>query len=56
MLAGVWLAALARFIRLHRGTGVRLRPGILLGFTPERCSESSGNGVHIGPESPLGQP
>ncbi len=40
-------------VRLHRGTGVRLHPGILFGLTPECRSESSRNRVHLAPDSPL---
>jgi hypothetical protein len=39
-------------VRLHRGIGVHLHPGILFGFTPECCSESSRNRVHLRPDSP----
>ena len=39
-------------VRLHRGTGVHLHPGILFGINPERRSESSRNRVHLAPDSP----
>jgi len=42
----------AETVRLHRGIGVHLHPGILFGFTPEHCSESSRNRVHVPPDSP----
>ena len=41
-------------VRLHRGIGVHLHPGILFGFTPEQRSESSRNRVHVPPDSPVG--
>jgi hypothetical protein len=40
-------------VRLHRGTGVHLHPGILIDIIPEHCSESSRNRVHLVPESPI---
>jgi hypothetical protein len=40
-------------VRLHPGIGVHLHPGILFGFTPECCSESSRNRVHVPPDSPF---
>ncbi len=39
-------------VRLHRGIGVHLHPGILFAFAPEERSESSRNRVHVPPESP----
>ncbi len=40
-------------VRLHRGTGVRLHPGILFEIIPECRSESSRNRVHLAPDSPM---
>src|ERR1700754_1359131 len=39
-------------VRLHRGTGVHLHPGILFGIIPECRSESSRNRVHLAPDPP----
>src|SRR3984885_8219335 len=39
-------------VRLHRGIGVHLHPGILFAFIPEQRSESSRNRVHVPPDSP----
>jgi Cof subfamily protein (haloacid dehalogenase superfamily) len=39
-------------VRLHCGTGVRPRPGILFEITQERRSPSSRNRAHLGPDSP----
>jgi hypothetical protein len=38
-------------VRLHRGIGVHLHPGILFGFIPECHSDSSRNRVHLRPDS-----
>src|SRR5215831_9435020 len=40
-------------VRLHRGTGVRLHPGILFEIIPEYPSESPRNRVHLAPDSPV---
>jgi len=43
-------------VRLHRGIGVRLHPGILFGIIPECRSASSRNRVHLAPDSQIGKP
>jgi hypothetical protein len=40
-------------VRLHRGFGVHLHPGLLFAFIPEQRSESSRNPVHVPPDSPF---
>jgi hypothetical protein len=41
-------------IRLPAGITVRLQPGIVFVFTPERFSRSPRNPVHLAPESATG--
>ncbi|MGI8740966.1 MAG: hypothetical protein ACR2NN_00060, partial [Bryobacteraceae bacterium] len=42
----------AKTVRLPAGITVRVQPGILFVFTPERSSRSPRNPVRLAPESP----
>jgi hypothetical protein len=44
----------AKTVRVPAGIAVRLQPGILFVFTPERCSRSPRNPVRLAPESATG--